>query len=117
MGMTFTLNGSTGLPKGTGALQIRGKTYWMIYTDAAGRKIQANTHTADFARARRTLAKAYIGVIRVTMGALQAVAGEKATAGTRGDHPAARGSRQGADGKGAARVARTGRTDPREVGA
>lgn len=66
-----TLNCSTGLPKGSGALQMRGRSYWMIYTDAFAHKTQVNAHTADFETARRELASAAIGVLRMRIDAIR----------------------------------------------
>jgi hypothetical protein len=125
--MTHTFTGqterrktsSTGLPKGSGALQIRGNVYWMIYTDASGRKVQANAHTADFAVARQALGVTAIGVLRKRIAAIQAALDEAPAkaAGSRGNDPAAGNSRSSANRNKPARSARTGRTDSRKVGA
>src|SRR5215471_13969446 len=117
--MTIPLN-SSGLPKGTGSLQVRGRAVWMIYTDETGRKIQANTGTTDLIEARRVLAKAALITLREIAAELERIAhGEAETrepaAGSRRDHPAARDSRSRANRKMPARAARTGRTNPRQT--
>ena len=103
------------MPEKTGSLQVRGRAVWMIYTDETGRKIQANTGTADFAQARRVLARAAITVLQARLARLQEILDEAPAkaAGSRGKHPAARGSRQGANPTRPARAARAGRTNPR----
>jgi hypothetical protein len=115
--MTIPFN-SSGVPKGTGSLQIRGRVYWMIYSDETGRKIQANTETDDFTEARRVLARAAIAVLQARLAALGEILREapaKAT-GVRSDDPAIGDSRRRANRKSSARAARTGRTNPRPVG-
>jgi len=107
---------SSGMPEKTGSLQVRGRAVWMIYTDETGRKIQANTGTADFAQARRVLARAAITVLQARLAALREVLGEapaKAAAGSRGDHPAAGTPRSRANRKEPAKAPRPGRTNPR----
>jgi hypothetical protein len=70
--MSVKLN-SSGMPQGTGSLQLRGRVLWAVYRDEAGRKIQANTGTAELTAARRVLAHAAIAVQRARLAALRAV--------------------------------------------
>ena len=111
--MTIPLN-SSGLPKGTGSLQVRGRVWWGIFTDEFGDKIQMNTHTPDFDRARRILACHAIRVLKARLAALRAVRDEKAAAGSGSDHPAAGQAGPRAHGKKPARAARVGGNDPRQ---
>jgi hypothetical protein len=74
--MTVKLN-SSGVPAGTGSLQVRGRTYWMIYADETGRKIQANTGMIELADARRVLAYAATKVLRARLAALREVLDEE----------------------------------------
>lgn len=45
-------NNDNGLPYGAGSIQMRGRVYWLIYTDINGNKIQENTRTQDLRVAR-----------------------------------------------------------------
>jgi len=45
-------NNDNGLPYGAGSIQMRGRVYWLIYTDIDGNKIQENTRTQDLRVAR-----------------------------------------------------------------
>jgi hypothetical protein len=69
---------SSGMPKGTGSLQMRGRVWWMIYTDAAGRKKQVNTGTSDLDDARRVLVKVAIEVLHARLDALSEALDEEA---------------------------------------
>jgi hypothetical protein len=85
---------TSGLPRGMGSLQVRGRVYWAIYTDADGRNVQANTQTADPLAARLFLVQRAQEVLEAKLAAVQGMLDEcrhqpRATAG------AARG--QGAD--------------------
>jgi hypothetical protein len=71
------------MPKGTGSLQVRGRTYWMIYTDVAGCKVQANTGTPDLAEARRVLADVAIAILETRLAALREVRDERPHQGHR----------------------------------
>jgi hypothetical protein len=46
----------TGLPYGSGSLQIRGRVWWMIYKDGEGQTIQESAKTQDWDEAVRLLA-------------------------------------------------------------
>ena len=50
-------NLSSGLPYGLGALHLRGNSYWMIYRNAAGERVQENSGTGNLAAARIVLAE------------------------------------------------------------
>ena len=63
----------SGVPWGVGSLQIRGRVYWMIYRDLAGRVIQENTLTANLEEARVVLAERAIEVSEARIVALKAV--------------------------------------------
>jgi hypothetical protein len=73
--MPVQLN-SAGVPKGTGALNFRGCAWWMIYSDEAGRKIQASTGTGDYDKARRVLARAAIPVLQAQLAKLREIRDE-----------------------------------------
>jgi hypothetical protein len=45
------------LPRGFGSLQKRRRTYWMIFTNAAGKKVQENTDSDRLEVANLMLAK------------------------------------------------------------
>jgi hypothetical protein len=110
--MTVKLN-SSGVPAGTGSLQVRGRTYWMIYADETGRKIQANTGMVELADARRVLAYAATKVLRARLAALREVLDENPhqTAGrSQGDHRASFDSRSRAHGKEPAKATGAGGT-------
>lgn len=115
--MTVNLN-SSGMPKGTGSLQIRGRVYWAIYTDEAGRKLQVNTEMTELADARRVLASAAITVLQMRLAKLREIRDEAptrdASARSSRDRYAARDSRSRANGKEPAKAAGTGGTHPRE---
>ena len=84
--MPIQLN-SSGMPFGTGSLQVRGCVYWAIYADETGRKIQMNTGTDDFAEARRVLANTAITVLQARLAALREIRDERPPQGKAGAHP------------------------------
>lgn len=112
--MHIPLN-SSGLPKGLGSLQVRGRAYWAIYTDAFGRIQQVNTQTADIAEARQFLAGRAALVLQAKLTAVLEVLGETPGAGAaaRCNHPAAGQAGSRGNGKVSTRSARAGRTNPR----
>jgi hypothetical protein len=118
--MSIKLN-SSGMPQGTGSLQVRGRVWWAIYTDETGRKLQVNTGTDDLIEARRVLARTALAVEREIVAALERIANEATTrepaAGSRRNHSAARDSRSRANGKEPAKAAGAGGTYPRQRGA
>jgi hypothetical protein len=107
--MTKLTSNTSGMPWGTGALSLRSGSYWMIYKDERGRRVQVNTHIKDFAAAQRLLAEACIPAARVRLAVLVGMAYEKPSQGT----PAKAGRTAGAGtGKQSARVrARHGQGD------
>ena len=115
--MTVLLNPS-GMPKGTGSLQIRGRVWWAIYTDETGRRVQANMETDNLDEARRELAARAIKVLQARLAALREVCGEgKQAAGSPRNRPAAGGSRSRTDRKKPAKTSGAGGAHPRQRGA
>jgi hypothetical protein len=102
----------SGLPYGTGSIQIRGRVWWMIYRDTEGRTIQENTRTENQNEARRMLAVRALETTRAKVAALEQIVNEgqnQAEAGDITQRPkahrrikAAGGDRQGS-GKGGTR--------------
>jgi hypothetical protein len=82
------------MPKGTGSLQVRRRTWWMIYRDAEGEIIQANTNTTDQTEARRVLAKAALATLREIVAELEYIAHEGRSKGHQSERPV--GPRSGA---------------------
>jgi hypothetical protein len=117
--MPIPLN-SSGLPRGCGSLQIRRRTWWMIYS-AGGNIIQANTHTSDEDEARRILAGRALERVEAQAALLREVLDERqakrAAGGPRSSDPSAGDSRPGANRKKPAKAAGTGRTNPGQRGA
>jgi hypothetical protein len=66
------------LPRGAGSMQKRGRTWWMIYTDAGGIKIQENSRTDDPAVARMLLAERALRTANAKAAAIQAIIDEAA---------------------------------------
>jgi len=67
-----------GLPYGTGSLQMRGRTWWMIYRDPEGRTIQKNTRTDNRDWARRMLVERALETARTKVLALEGMLDEAA---------------------------------------
>lgn len=67
---------TSGMPKGTGSLQVRGRVYWAIYTDQFGRIQQVNTKAEGITEARRFLAALAIEVLQARLAAVQGVLDE-----------------------------------------
>jgi len=88
----------SGLPYGTGSLQIRGTSWWAIYRDAEGRTIQENMRTKDRNTALRMLLQKSLATAQAKVEALEKLLdeAEEATSPTEGqepdDHRAERGS-------------------------
>jgi hypothetical protein len=79
-----------GLPYGSGSIQMRSRTWWMIYRDPEGRIIQENTRTDDQNAARRILAERAIVTLEARLKMLRKVANgrekdQKAAAATLGE--------------------------------
>src|SRR5881394_1046374 len=66
----------SGMPYGTGSIQIRGNAWWMIYRDTEGRTIQENTRTEDIDVARKMLAARALETARAKVAALEAILNE-----------------------------------------
>src|SRR5882672_9359743 len=100
----------SGMPYGTGSIQMRGRSWWMIYRDVEGRTIQENTRTEDQDAARRMLAERAIITLEAQIAALREVLHEGQSKGNRG--ASGRGARQrrqaGAGAKAAARDRKKG---------
>ena len=62
-----------GLPRGCGSIQMRRRTWWLIYWDADGVRRQENSWTADTMAARRMLAKRALAVLRARIAAVKQV--------------------------------------------
>src|SRR5215471_8515048 len=77
----------SGLPYGTGSLQMRGRTWWMIYRDTQGRTIQENTRTDNPDAARRMLVERALETARAKVLALEGMLNEAAQAETGASHP------------------------------
>jgi hypothetical protein len=84
--MSIPLNPS-GMPKGTGSLQVRRRTWWMIFRDAQGRIIQENTNTTHKTEARRVLAKAALATLREIVAELEHIAHEGQSKSHQGEGP------------------------------
>jgi hypothetical protein len=100
-----------------GSIQQRGRAWWMIYRDIEGRTIQENAQTEDQATARRRLAARALERVKAQAALLRQVLREtpaKEAAGSRGNGPATRDSRPGANRKVPAKAARARRTNPRQ---
>lgn len=73
----------SGMPYGTGSIQLRRRMWWAVYRDPEGRIIQENTGTEDVHEARRFLAAKAIITLEARLAVLREVAGEgHSTAGT-----------------------------------
>jgi hypothetical protein len=83
----------SGMPYGTGSLQMRGTKWWIVFRDAEGRGIQENTRTEDFNAALRMLAERALETARARVAALEKIVDETEGAGT-----PARGSQSDGDG-------------------
>jgi hypothetical protein len=68
----------TGLPYGSGSLQIRGRVWWMIYKDGDGQTIQESAGTQDWDEAVRLLAARALPIAWARVAALERVAYEEA---------------------------------------
>lgn len=102
----------SGIPYGSGSVQMRGSKYWLIYRDVEGRCIQENSYTDDVAIARRMLADRALIAARAKVEALEAIVNEgqdsrsragagNGTRGTRsGSVPAPGGGKTGKGGRG-----------------
>jgi len=81
----------TGLPYGSGSLQIRGRVWWMIYKDGDGQTIQESAGTQDWDEAVRLLAARALPIALARVAALEKVAYE--ATGGKGSRTAWRDSR------------------------
>ena len=61
------------LPRGFGSLQKRRRTYWMIFTNAEGRKVQKNSHTDQPEVARLMLAERALETAEAKVRTLKAI--------------------------------------------
>ena len=77
-----------GLPYGTGSLQMRGRTWWMIYRDTQGRTIQENARTDNPDAARRMLVERALETARAKVLALEGILNEAAQSEAGASHPA-----------------------------
>jgi hypothetical protein len=66
------------MPYGTGSIQMRRRTWWMIYRDPEGRIIQKNTCTEDQNAARRMLAERALETAKARVAALERIIDEQA---------------------------------------
>ena len=64
----------SGLPYGTGSIQMRGTKWWMIFRDPEGRVIQESSYTDDQDTARRMLACRAIVTLEARLAMLREVA-------------------------------------------
>jgi hypothetical protein len=63
---------TTKLPRGFGSIQKRRRTYWMIFTDATGKKVQENSGTARKELAQFMLAERALKTANAKVAMLQA---------------------------------------------
>jgi hypothetical protein len=99
----------SGFPYGTGSLQMRGRTWWIMYRDGEGRSIQENSRTEDYAAARHMLASRAIATLRARLAVLEGIASEGHHTGSgAGATGAEGGSRSGAVPAGRGGKTRTG---------
>jgi hypothetical protein len=84
--MLITTKKPTGLPYGSGSLQVRGRMWWMIYKDGEGQTIQESAGTQDWDEAVRLLAARALPIALARVAALEKVAYEKGRA-TEGCNP------------------------------
>jgi hypothetical protein len=68
----------SGMPYGTGSIQMRGRVWWIVYRDPQGRGIQENTRTEDFNAALRMLAERALETARARVTALERIIHETA---------------------------------------
>ena len=66
----------SGMPYGTGSLQKRGRTYWIMYRDPEGRQIQENSRLEDYAPALRMLAERALVTVQAKVAVLEAIINE-----------------------------------------
>jgi hypothetical protein len=66
----------SGFPYGTGSLQRRGRTFWIMYRDPEGRSIQENSRLEDFGAARRMLAERAIVTLEARLAVLKGMLDE-----------------------------------------
>jgi hypothetical protein len=74
--MSINQKKPTGLPYGSGSLQIRGRVWWMIYKDGEGQTIQESSGTQDRDEAVRLLAGRALPIARARVAALEAACEE-----------------------------------------
>ncbi len=87
----------SGMPYGTGSLQQRGRTWWIMFRDPEGRTIQENSRLEDYAAARRMLAERAIATLEARLAVLRAVLDEAEETGSpaRGSQPDGDGAERG----------------------
>jgi hypothetical protein len=73
----------TGLPYGSGSLQIRGRVWWMIFKNETGLIIQESAKTQDWDEAVRLLAARALPIAQARVAALEKVAYEAPGKGSR----------------------------------
>jgi hypothetical protein len=64
------------LPYGFGSIQKRRRTYWMIFTNADGNKVQENSHSEEPEIARLMLAERALKTAKAKVAALKAIINE-----------------------------------------
>jgi hypothetical protein len=69
------------LPRGTGSVQMRGASYWMIYGNELGQRIQENCNTLDRREAERILIQRALRVLELRMERLRGLADDAKTQG------------------------------------
>lgn len=68
------------MPYGTGSLQRRGRTFWIMYRDEEGRTIQENSRLEDYGPARRLLAERALVTAKAKVAVLEQIIHEEEAA-------------------------------------
>jgi hypothetical protein len=77
---TTTTTKESALPRGTGSVQMRRRTYWMIYSDELGKRIQENTKQTERDAAERVLVERAIEVLEARIALLKGLQHETSKA-------------------------------------
>jgi hypothetical protein len=72
----------SGLPYGCGSIQMRGRTWWMIYRDGEGRVVQENCQTEDQDAARVLVAERALATAQARVAELERIIREGKDSGS-----------------------------------
>jgi len=96
--MTEKQTNPGGLPYGMGSIQKRGRVWWLIYRDTAGKTIQENSFTEDQDAAANMLARRALAKVEAQRVLLREILnGRKASRGKAGERGGRAGSRSAAN--------------------